>query len=249
MIDIIIPGIASVTSIIFAVITLDQYLSNRKPYKLVWFFGLLLYFISTGCAFLIELKGFNSQGFEPVAYWIVVYRLWYICGATLVAAYLGMGMIYLLAPRRIAHIVMIVLGLATISAIVLISTASVDFSLLPESGLLLSGDALSPNVRLLTPFFNVFGTIALVGGAAYSAWHYWSRRIMRHRVLSNILIAVGAVLPAVGGLFARQGYPSLLYWSELLGIVLIFAGFLRNYEVFDLTRLRRIYLWRRHRQE
>ena len=239
MINTIIPAIASVISVIFAFITLDQYLSNRKPYKLVWFFGLLLYFISTGCAFLIELNGLNS----------IVYRLWYICGATLVAAYLGIGTIYLLAPRRIAHIIMVILGLASISAIVLISTASVDFHLLPESGLLLSGNALPRNIRLLTPFFNVFGTIALVGGAAYSAWRYWSRRIMRHRVLSNILIAVGAVLPAVGGLVARYGHLSLLYWSQLFGIILIFAGFLRNYEVFDLSRLRRIYSWRRHRRD
>lgn len=197
------------------------------------------YFIGTGCAFLADLNGLNS----------ILYRLWYICGATLVAAYLGMGTIYLLAPRRIAHIIIIILGLATISAIVLISTTSVDFSLLPESGPLLSGDALSRNVRLLTPFFNVFGTIALVGGAVYSAWHYWSRRIMRHRVLSNILIAVGAVLPAVGGLVARQGYLYLIYRSQLLGIILIFARFLRNYEVFDLARLCRMRLWRRHHQD
>jgi hypothetical protein len=235
MINILVPAIASVASFLFAVIALDHYFADRKPYKLLWFFGIYLYFIATGCEFLTELSGHNS----------IIYRLWYISGALLVAAYLGMGTIYLLAPRRIAHITMIVLGLASICAIVLISIAPVDFSLLPTSGPLLSGTALPQGVRLLTPFFNVFGTIALVGGAAYSAWYYWRRRVLRHRVLSNILIAIGAILPAVGGTAARLGHPYSLYILELLGVILIFVGFLRSFEVFGLPRLPLIHLLRR----
>jgi hypothetical protein len=38
---------------------------------------------------------------------------------------------------------------------------------------------------------------------------------------------VGALLPAFGGTFSRFGLPGALYWSELLGSVLMFVGFVR----------------------
>jgi len=89
----------------------------------------------------------------------------------------------------------------------------------------------------VTPFFNAFGTIALVGGAIYSAVVYRRRRTMPHRVVSNILIAVGAILPAFGGIHFRfVGTPELFYIFEFVGIVVIFAGFLRSREVFGLYR-------------
>ena len=80
---------------------------------------------------------------------------------------------------------------------------------------------------MLTPFFNFYGTATLVGGALYSAWIFWRKRVLLHRTLGNILIAVGAMLPAFGGTFSRMGLPSALYLTELLGTVLMFAGFIR----------------------
>jgi len=43
----------------------------------------------------------------------------------------------------------------------------------------------------------------------------------------NILIAVGAILPAFGGTFSRFGLAGALYVAELLGAVLMFIGFIR----------------------
>jgi hypothetical protein len=79
----------------------------------------------------------------------------------------------------------------------------------------------------LTPFFNLYGTLLLVGGAAYSAWIFWRKRILLHRVIGNVLIATGALLPAFGGAFSRLGIGGALYISELLGAILLFLGFLR----------------------
>ncbi len=60
---------------------------------------------------------------------------------------------------------------------------------------------------------------------------------MPHRVLSNILIALGAMLPAFGGLHIRIGGAiNLFYIFELLGIIIIFIGFLRSKEVFGVYR-------------
>ena len=92
----------------------------------------------------------------------------------------------------------------------------------------MSGHAIvTPGVRVLTPFFNLYGTVTLVGGAAWSSWIFWRKRVLLHRTIGNILIAVGAILPAFGGMFSRMGVPGALYIGELLGAVLMFAGFIR----------------------
>lgn len=223
----VIPAVSSLISLVFAVLVLDQYVARRKPYQLVWAIGLAMYFVSTGTEFLTEVGGLNPA----------IYRLWYLFGAVFVAAYLGMGTAYLVLPRRVAHVIMALLVIASVYAAVRVATAPVDFSLLPTSGPVLTGKALPQSVRSLTPFFNVFGTVALVGGALYSAWVFLRRRILRHRVASNILIAVGAIMPAVGGTASRLEQFNLIYVLELIGIILILAGFLRSNEVFGVARL------------
>jgi hypothetical protein len=97
-----------------------------------------------------------------------------------------------------------------------------------HTGSELSGQAIvTDGVRVLTPFFNLYGTITLVGGAGYSAYIFWRKRILLHRTIGNILIAVGATLPAFGGFFSRLQIPGALYIGEFLGIILLFLGFLR----------------------
>lgn len=219
----VLPLVSSTVSFFFALIVLDQFFARRKPYQLIWTIGLFMYFISTGTEFWAGTWGLNQ----------VIYRLWYLFGAVFVAAYLGMGTLYLLIPRRTAHIVMAILLVASCYATLRVFTASIDLSNLHS----LSGVAMPQGVRLMTPFFNTFGTVALVGGAIYSAWVFWRRRVMPHRVISNILIAVGAILPAFGGLHIRLGGTlQLFYLFELLGIILIFIGFLRSREVFGVYR-------------
>lgn len=227
------PLAAAIVSFVFAVTVLDQFLAQRKPYQLIWAIGLFMFFVSSASAFWIEAQGLNE----------ITYRLWYLFGAILVAAYLGMGTIYLLVRRRVAHTIMAVLLAVSLYAAFRVFTADVDLSAL--SGL--SGQAMPDGVRLMTPFFNIFGTVALVGGAVYSAWVFWRRRFMPHRVLSNTLIAVGAMLPALGGTLSRFELSSATAHAllVLLGVVVIFIGFLRSREVFGLYRFPLIHGFRR----
>jgi hypothetical protein len=97
-----------------------------------------------------------------------------------------------------------------------------------HTGSELSGHAIvTDGVRTLTPIFNLYGTVTLVGGAVYSAWIFFRKRILLHRTIGNILIAVGALAPAFGGGFSRMGIPAALYFGELLGAILMFIGFWR----------------------
>jgi hypothetical protein len=217
----ILPLISSVVSLIFAVLVFIQFLTHRKPYQLVWAIGIIMYGLGTGAEFWAEKYGLSET----------VFRIWYLFGAILVSAYLGMGTVYLLVKRSAAHVIMALLVVASVYAVYRIYSAPLDLGAITQ----LSGKALPGSVRMLTPFYNSFGTLALVGGAVYSAWVFWRKKILPHRVLANILIAVGAVLPAIGGTQLKLGGQlGLFYTLELAGIIIIFIGFLRSSEVFGL---------------
>lgn len=160
----------------------------------------------------------------------LVFRIWYLFGAVLVAAWLGQGTVYLLIRKRVAgvrvaHILMAALVLGSVYAAVRVFSAQLDPSRMLAGEL--SGHAIiTPGVRVLTPFFNIYGVVMLVGGALYSAWIFWRKRIMFNRTVGNILIAAGALAPAFGGAFQRFGIPLALYLGEFVGAVLMFMGFL-----------------------
>ena len=81
-------------------------------------------------------------------------------------------------------------------------------------------------VRLTTPFFNIYGLFSLVGGAIWSAYLFWRKRVLPNRVIGNILIAAGALLIGFASTLTRLGYGQYLYLGELFSAILMFAGFL-----------------------
>jgi hypothetical protein len=78
----------------------------------------------------------------------------------------------------------------------------------------------------LTILLNIYGTLTLVGGAIYSAFLFWRKKVLANRMYGNILIAAGALSPALGGTFLRAGMVDFLYLSELIGAVIMFTGFI-----------------------
>jgi len=220
-INIVLPFTSASISLVFAFLLFRRYRVRRGPHLLLWGIGMVFYGIGGFC------EGYyGAFGWNPL-----IFRLWYLAGAILVAAWLGQGTVYLLAKRKWARVLMLLLALGSLYAAFRVFAAELDPGLMTTSlhtGSELSGHAIiTPGVRGLTPIFNLYGTITLVGGALYSAWIFWRKRILLHRTIGNILIAVGAILPAFGGAFSRMGLPSALYVSELSGAILLFIGFLR----------------------
>jgi hypothetical protein len=80
-------------------------------------------------------------------------------------------------------------------------------------------------VRAFSPIPNTYGLIFLVGGAVWSAVQYARKQGSGDRVLGNWLIAIGALLPGIGGSFTRMGYVEVLFVTEFIGIILIWAGY------------------------
>jgi len=215
------PFSSFVVSFVSAFFVFRRYLKRRGTHLLLWGIGLVFYGIGGFCE-----AYYGAFGWHPL-----IFRLWYLFGAILVAAWLGQGTVYLLAKKKWAHWSMALLALGSLYGLIRVVGAELDPSLMTQSvhtGSELSGHAIvTAGVRSLTPFFNLYGTVALVGGAIWSAWLFWRKRVLLHRTLGNIIIAVGAILPAFGGTFSRFGLSNALYLSELAGAVLIFLGFLR----------------------
>lgn len=216
-----IPLTSAVVSFVFAGFVFKRYLERRHTNSLLWGIGMVFYGIGG-----TSEAAYGFFGWNPL-----VFRLWYLFGAILVAAWLGQGTVFLLFKAKTARILMAVLLVASIYAAFRVFTAVLDPAGMISSvhtGSELSGGAIqTKGVRLLTPFFNLYGTLALVGGALYSAVLFFRKRVLLHRVIGNVLIATGALLPAFGGTFSRFGIPGALYISELLGAIIIFLGFLR----------------------
>ena len=216
-----VPLVASITSFVFAYYVFKRYLARKGAYLLLWGIGLIFYGIGGFCE-----AYYGTFGWNPL-----IFRLWYLFGAILVAAWLGQGTVYLLAKKKWANILMVMLAIGSLYAVIRVFTAELDPNLLTTSvhtGSELSGHAIvTSGVRTLTPLFNLYGTVTLVGGALYSAWLFWRKRVLLHRTIGNILIAGGAMLPAFGGAFSRFGIPGALYLGELLGVIIMFIGFIR----------------------
>ena len=220
-VNILLPFTSSVISFVFAYLVFRRYAMRRGAHLLLWGIGMVFYGVGGFC------EGYyGALGWNPL-----IFRLWYLFGAILVAAWLGQGTVYLLVHKRWANALMIVLALGSLYGLARVATAELDPNLMASSlhtGSELSGRAIvTPGVRMLTPFFNLYGTVTLVGGAMWSAWLFWRKRILLHRTIGNVLIAIGAILPAFGGAFSRLGIPNALYLSELSGAVLMFIGFIR----------------------
>lgn len=89
----VLPLGSSVLSLVFAMMVLDQWRQRGKAFQLVWGIGLLWYGISAGTEFMGSAFGWSAP----------LYRAWYLIGAFYVAAYLGMGTIYLLAKTSFGY--------------------------------------------------------------------------------------------------------------------------------------------------
>jgi len=329
--NVVLPLVASSVSFVFAALVFAQWLKRRRSFQLVWAIGLLWYGISAGTEFVGSAAGWS----EPL------YRTWYLIGAFFVAAYLGMGTVYLLAKTRFgyfvavtlllgglfglsirgrypdagglgtavilfalvaalavavttwrkrdwsAHVTMAVLLLGSLGAAYLVLTAQLEppgWAVDPVTGVPV-GERIPGAVRVLAAPFNITGAAALVFGALFSAYVFMpKRKVLRGRSLppavaqaygalavvvnflasvplavgalrrgelhsrvpATLLIALGGFIPGVTSGLNRFGVTWAFFLGELVGVVLIFIGFLISTEVFaSRLRIGRITLARR----
>lgn len=209
------PVATTIVAALFASVLYRHW--RQKPgarYLLWWMIGVALYGVGTLTEATTTIFGWS----EPV------FRSWYVAGALLGAAPLAQGTVYLLLPRRIADR----LAIAVATYIAIASAFVIATPILPEmvESHRLTGDAMAWQwVRLFSPLVNLYAVVFLIGGAIYSAVKYKRQGGSGARVRGNWLIAIGAILPGIGGSFARAGVVEVLYVTELIGLLLIWAGY------------------------
>ena len=215
----ILPYLSTLVTFAFTAAVFNRYRQRGGIYLLFWAIGLFLYGLGTLSEVILSLT-YNA----------FVLKLWYLTGAMLTAAWLGTGTVHLLIRKgNTAQILTGILAAVSLLALILVfaapvSSAAYDVArpvseqykeILTRSGLII----------LLTILLNIYGTLTLVGGAIYSAFLFWRKKILANRMYGNILIAAGALSPALGGTFLRTGLFDFLYLSELIGALLMFLGF------------------------
>ena len=182
-----------------------------------WGIGMATYGIGTFTEAWTSIVGWNP----------LIFRIWYSAGAFLGGYPLAQGSIYLLMKRRFADrsawIVSSIIGVATVLVLLTpLDTAAAETHRL-------SGDVIEWNwLRYISPFINLYAVTFLVGGAIVSALRFRKAEDLRNRYLGNVLIAIGAILPGIGGTMTRAGYVEALYVTELTGLLLIYWGYRKN---------------------
>lgn len=223
-----IPIITTILSAIFCWILYQHWKAKSRPsYLFWWMVGVLCYGLGTLTESFVAILGWHE--------WI--FKSWYILGALLGGFPLAQGSVYLMFNKRLADGMMLVVTMVILTASVLVILSPIDYALVESTRL--TGQVLVwKHVRLITPFVNLYAFIFLVGGAAYSAYRYSQDVRYRSRCIGNLFIAVGGLLPGIGGSFTKFGYTEVLYVTELLGIILIYFGYRvirkdRNASIFE----------------
>jgi hypothetical protein len=153
-----------------------------------------------------------------------VFRAWYVTGALLGGAPLAQGSAYLHLSRNVADRLSIGLVAVVLIASAFVLSSPVNLELVEPYRL--TGRVLDRSwVRAFSPFLNTYALAFLVGGAVVSAARYAKDAATRNRSTGNVLIAIGAVLPGIGGSFTRFGFTEVLYVTEFIGLILIYAGY------------------------
>jgi hypothetical protein len=213
---------------LFAATILGQYMKKRRESQLYWTIALGMAFIATLAYMLMILATPTSQ------LGVFSFRLYYTLGAALTPAWLGLGSLALVTGKRVARTFCLLLGAASLLAVITVSSAAIDMHALsriagtPGTGILQPG-AWLPILIVL----NTLGVVALVVVAMSSGWRLWRGRFSRsdtrsgNVLLGNVLILAGALCNAAAGTLARASGLSSGFWLVMaLGWIVFYLGVL-----------------------
>src|SRR5690606_29462640 len=173
-------AITALISGVFAALVLRRWWGNRcegkqRPHLLAWGIGLVLYFLGSFSQVVL------TQVWSPL-----FFGLWYWSGALMVAAWLGQGTVYLLVRRgniaRNIHMALILVSVMTLPWTLFLTPFNESAwqpghditEIYKTEGNTATGEITKEGilslqsrgtVRFFSPIMNVWGTIALVGGA------------------------------------------------------------------------------------
>jgi hypothetical protein len=211
------PLLTAAVAFIFTVFLTRQYVQRRKTHQLLWTIAMLFYGLAALMEFLMnaDLMGAN----------LTIFKVYYILAGSLVGL-LGSGVVYLLVRPSVAKFFLAFMVVLSIGLLVTSLSTPLDESILRESfsgelgeGFRDASHAYPITVRIFSIIENSVGGTILIGGAVYSY-------IRNRKRTYNLLIALGGLLPMIGG--SALGFfqnPDIFFEFELGGIIFLFLGF------------------------
>lgn len=211
------PILTALVTAVFAVQVWGDFARRRRPYQAAWFASLAMSAVASA-AYAVA-AGYGT----PAAF-----RLYYLFGALLAGAYMGMGSLYLVLSRRLAHSIMIVLLVLSIVGVVMLWGAAIDQEALATLAGSSGRGVLVPGAwQGLVALLNVFGALAVVLVALYSARQAYLKQIRAQFMWGNLLIAAGILFVSMAGSAARwvPQWDGSFWVAMAFGWFLAFAGF------------------------
>ena len=220
---------ATLVAVAFALSTLDRYLRRGRMHELAWTISLSFFALGGLALWWAESHGWGTATF----------RLFFLAGAVLNVPWLGLGTVYLLAGSvwgdRIRLWLIALSGIATgvvLSAPTKIPVSGTD---LPKGS-----EVFGVAPRVFAAVGSGVPALVIIGGALWSAWRVAlgkvpafgagakrSVSLPKRLAVGNVLIAVGTlVLSASGTVAGRLGKDRAFALTLLVGICILFAGFL-----------------------
>lgn len=217
---------ASLVAVAFCLSTLDRWLRRRRPHELAWTVSLALFALGSLALWWAESAGWGLGSF----------RVFYLAGAVLNVPWLALGTVYLLAGEGVGHRVrwwLVFLSGLTVGIVGFAPTKTgVSGGELPTGK-----DVFGVAPRVLAAVGSGVAALVIIVGALWSAWRVARGRnpslgaqrsvaAPRRLVAGNVLIAVGTlVLSGSGSLAGRLGKDRAFAVTLLVGIVVLFTGF------------------------
>jgi hypothetical protein len=169
------PAATSGLALVLSLALFDQWRERRQTFQLVWAVGMLFYGVASGCEAIGAASGWNE----------VLYKTWYLTGATWTAGWLGLGTAFLLGRTRFGYTFALCLVLAGV------------FTLLTERKFNYQGSGSAPILYLI-------GALVLAAAVAIETYFQndlWPRlaagAVVGATIVSLILMLT-VTLPAPG---------------------------------------------------
>ena len=221
--DVVASALAAAVAVTLAALLLARGLLRRRAHLLAW--GSALALFAVGCLALL---------WGAWASWTAgVFRAYYLAGGVLCVPVLGLGTVWLLAPRLARGLTVVVVAFAVVATPVVLKAETrqnVAPDKVPEGKKLFD-----PPPRRFAEFGNIAGTLLVVGGTAAAVSRARRRRrrgesspLDGRYVQANLLITAGVVVAAGGGLFLFLGDAASKSVPLALAAILIFCGYLRS---------------------
>ncbi|MEA2646835.1 MAG: hypothetical protein QOE92_1918 [Chloroflexota bacterium] len=225
------PALTCVISLVFAAQVLNQFRVRGRSHQLAWGLALLFYGLAAVPEVLGSLYGWNE----------LEYRAYYLLGGVLLVPWLALGTSELLLTptmpraRLLYRLFVAAVSLVGLAAVLLAPLHAGHLADLHAPGNCTmwcspaseSGYTLANGLAALSAAAgNILGTLVLAIGAGLSAYRTYRAGLPRHLPVGNLLILVGALIPAAVASLTRLGNYEFFYAAQALGIAIIFAGFL-----------------------